>query len=134
MKFSICITDSSRNDLPVREAFDYNHPIKFLSGMVHQGDLPAEKGFIILQEGSVVLSAVKVPEDSLNRSVLIRLYETEGEDTTVKIQLSALLKQAYFTDINEKPLNNGTNIHVENNSMVFTMKAHSVASIFAELD
>lgn len=134
IRFSIGLTDSTRKSLSIRQAFDYNHPVKFLSGTIHPGDHPPEKSYITLEEGSAVISAVKIPENSPNESMLIRVYETEGNNTDVKIRFARRVKSAVFMDINEKPLNNGQAIHPDKESITFRVNAYSVAGICVQFE
>ncbi|NSW90872.1 MAG: alpha-mannosidase [Firmicutes bacterium] len=112
----------------IKRAYDYNHPVRFISGTVHGGTLPLEKSFISLESGSVAISAVKVPEADLlkpeerydnksmcgccsvpgctapDKKIVIRVYETEGAKTRAVIKFAEKISKAWFVDINEKPL------------------------------
>jgi len=135
IKFAICITDCSKNVNPVRQAFDYNHPVKFLSGTVQNGVFPPEKSFISLEEGSIAVSSVKMPEEAAGgNTVIIRAYETEGKKTRAKIRFPARVVNAYFVDINEKKATSDLYIHPDGDILVFEIEAYSVAGVCVEFN
>ncbi|NLC68722.1 MAG: alpha-mannosidase [Clostridiaceae bacterium] len=115
----------------IRRAFEYNHPVHFISGRAHKGILPLEGSFISLESGTVTISAIKVPEAgdcgkqernnryesahtggyclvtdkaSHEKRLIIRVYETDGEKTRAVVKFAGKVSRAWFTDINEKPL------------------------------
>lgn len=135
IKFAVCVTDCLKNLNPVREAFDYNHPVKFISGTVHNGRFPLEKGFIALKEGSIAISSVKFPENRTEKdAVIIRVYETEGTKTTGKMRFPSRIKNACYVDINENKITSDKDIYHEDSNLVFETGAYSVTSIYVEFD
>ncbi|HHY22835.1 MAG TPA: alpha-mannosidase [Clostridiaceae bacterium] len=118
--FALDIVENATNGELIKRAFDYNHPIRFISGTVHEGTMPLEKSFISLESGSVAISAVKVPEtDSLKqegsccsasectascKKIIMRVYETEGVKTKAVVKFAEKISKAWFVDINEKLL------------------------------
>ena len=137
--FALDIVDNATNGELIKRAFEYNHPVRFISGTVHEGTLPLEKSFISLESGSVAVSAVKVPEADVlkpeleynnksacdcyssseckaqDKQIIMRVYETEGTKTRAVIKLAGKISKAWFVDINEKPVNR-ENMSVECNS------------------
>lgn len=127
--FALDIVDNATNGELIKRAFEYNHPIRYISGTVHEGTLPLEKCFISLESDSVAISAVKVPEDDVlmpeeeydnklvcdccstyeckdqGKQIIIRVYETEGIKTRAVVKFAEKISKAWFVDINEKPLN-----------------------------
>ncbi|MEM2027950.1 MAG: glycoside hydrolase family 38 C-terminal domain-containing protein, partial [Candidatus Bathyarchaeia archaeon] len=65
-------------------------PIAFIEGE-HEGDLPANNSFIKVSHDNIVVSAIKMHEDSEN--IILRCYESYGAETTVEINFMLLGKR-----------------------------------------
>ena len=61
--------------------------------------------------------------------MLIRLYETEGQDTTVQLAFCRDIQEAVLVDINENPIADSPQPEVQGSKVVFPVGAASVASI-----
>jgi len=106
-RFSLAVcaapTTSPRERIEIASRFD--HPLSVLSGTAHAGSRPLTDGFLKLVEGSVAVSAVKLPEERANdREWLVRVYETDGAATTARLELFAPAIEAYYVDANERRL------------------------------
>lgn len=139
IKFSLGIADLKSNIRLISEAYDYCHPISYISGTAHDGTLPAASGFISLVEGNAAISAIKLPEeDNTGKKLIIRLYETEGLNTKVRIKLAGNIVSAGFVDINEKEIPVEKKIKVDccndTSFIEFNMDAFSVESIILECE
>ncbi|MDO8686420.1 MAG: glycoside hydrolase family 38 C-terminal domain-containing protein, partial [Clostridiales bacterium] len=117
----------------VRHAFNYNHPLNFISSVVHNGTLPLVNSFLSLEGGNIAISSVKMPEENngCNR-LIIRVYETEGVKAQAALKFNADVVKAYFTDINEKTITIGASIRIERNIVEFEVEKYSVASVCVE--
>ncbi len=133
-RFALNALDGSANIIPVKQAFDYNHPISFLSGKVHKGDLPLQKSFINAEGENAVVSAVKMPENGSSGSLIIRVYETEGTRTDMAVAFAKKIKKAYYVDINENAVQNSLKIDVLDKRVKFEIDAFSVENICVEFD
>ncbi|HUW55600.1 MAG TPA: glycoside hydrolase family 38 C-terminal domain-containing protein [Planctomycetota bacterium] len=109
-----------------REAEAFNNPLSIVSTDVHDGTLPATKGFAEVLTPNVHLAGMKRAEGSdpfdraqgrpeRNRTgdaLIVRLYEMEGKPTTAKMRLDAALARpaaaAVQTDVLERPLATNT--------------------------
>lgn len=67
----------------------------------HQ-ELPPSKSFFSLDKENVILSTMKLNEDK--KSIIIRVYETEGIKTNVRMQLPLKIKSAESIDFNGKSI------------------------------
>lgn len=132
-KFAVNIVDDTLNANLINQAYDYIHPISFISGTVHGGTLPCEKGFVSLKTKNVAISAIKMPDgDDACERMIIRVYETEGAKATVALKFAKKAKKAYFVDINEKMVDAWSNISIEGENIVFEIDAYAVSSICIE--
>ena len=92
-----------------RQALDLNTGLLMRGADRHNGDLPSENSFVNLRHeygGSVLIDAVKKAEQS--NAVIIRSYESSGQNTGVEYELGlgsgrvteCDLCEAYLSDIN----------------------------------
>ncbi len=80
------------------------HPISYRTADLHQrqGTLPLTWEFI-KTEGNIKVSALKPAEDG--NGIVIRFFTPGKEKTDYTITLSSQSNEAYFTDLNENPIN-----------------------------
>jgi alpha-mannosidase len=133
-KLAICLVNDASNNEAIETAYRFNHPLNALSDHAHPGTLPTSKSFISLVEGGVAVSSIKMAEDPSKRNaIIVRVYETEGIDTTAVLRFETIPKRASFVDINENPIATGKKIHIEANQLIFDVSASSLATIYVEL-
>ena len=65
-----------------------------------EGDLPQEFSFLELKPGNLIFSALKKAEDS--DEVILRFFETKGEETDAEIELFRKIERATVTDLLEQ--------------------------------
>lgn len=132
-KFAVGITEQKCNRNLINIAYDYNHNISFVSAYINNknGIMPCVKSFLEVKEGSVIVSAVKMPEENKpsGREIIIRVYETEGKDTRALIKFHEKVADAYYVDINENKINCDHIIKADNDEVLFEVKAWRVASL-----
>lgn len=121
------------NKILIDKAYDFCHPVSFISGRKHDGSLPLEGSFLKLIKGTVAVSTVKLPEDcNSNKQMLIRLYETSGENTKTAFKLPHNVSKAWFTDINENELSDGGIIDISGDYIEFEVHANSIVNVIIE--
>ena len=160
----------------IKCAHKYNYPIHFISGTIHEGSLPLEESFISVKSGNIIVSSVKMPEickkydsckkemydtectggyylitdnsSSDKKKIILRVYETEGTKTRASIRFKNAVSNAWFVDINEKPIdcgkgsnscenekyktNESSYIKAEGSILSFDVDACSIATICVE--
>ncbi|NMB44787.1 MAG: alpha-mannosidase [Firmicutes bacterium] len=126
---ALCVTTAKTKQELIQSAYDYNHPLTVLSVRPQAGTWPLTHGFITLEAGTVAISAVKVPEDSRGKEMIIRLYETEGQDTEVCLAFCRSIRAAMLVDINEQVISDLPRPAGEAHQVSFKVGAASVASI-----
>ncbi len=128
-RLALCVTTATTRQELIQSAYDYNHPLTVLSTKPQGGSWPLSHGFITLKAGSVAISAVKVPENGTGKEMIIRLYETEGQDTQVILGFCRDIREAAMVDLNEQPLAVLPKPEVQDTQVTFGVDAASVASI-----
>lgn len=133
-KFAVNIVNTLENDILIRKAFDYNHPITAISGYKHEGMLPPTQSFMALENGTAVISAVKMPEESEtgSKSLIIRLYEVSGLKTQAVLRFQHPVMRAWYTDINENNRNAGLCIGTDETMINVAVEANSIATVYVE--
>jgi alpha-mannosidase len=127
---AVCVAGPSSSNRELAEtAYRFNHPLSVLSGVPRPGTRPCDASFLKLMEGTVAISAVKMPEESEGNRWIVRVYETEGRDTKVKLQLFKPATEAYFVDSNERKASGGLFIGSNAEFVEFGVGASSVASV-----
>ncbi len=124
--------DCSDNTALIKSAYDYNHPVSFISGKKHSGKLSAEGSFMSLEGGTVAVSAVKLAEDMEVKSrMVVRVYETSGTGTTAVLKFARAISDAWLVDINENKLEGA--IQIKEDTVSFNVGASSMVSLCVEL-
>lgn len=126
---AVCVLDPADNRDRIETAYRFNHPLNVLSGTAHAGDRPLSDSFIRLAEGGIAVSAVKMPEAQEGKSWIVRVYETEGKQTTARLQLFKQALEACFIDTNEEKLSDGGTVQIGDKEIAFQVPANSVAAV-----
>jgi len=127
--FALVITGISSNKQLIKTANMYNHPLQYISGKQHKGDLDLTCGFISVKSDSTIVSAMKMAED-LEKGLVLRFYEVEGSDSAVHIEFAKTPINACFVDIHEKPI--AGEIELNGKEVKFNIKAYNIESIVIE--
>ena len=78
---------------------EFNVPLLYVVEKPHSGELPKEKSFLISKGDGVLVSTIKKTEN--NDGMVIRLYETDGRDTTIQISVYTPLRGVWEADLME---------------------------------
>lgn len=113
----------------INKAYNFNHPISAISVVPHEGILPLSKSFIEVKSENAAISAIKIPESSVDKTMIVRAYETEGIEGKVEFSFAFDVKDAWFIDINEKTLKCSQKIVFKGNKVMFHISANSIANI-----
>ena len=132
LRFAINLADAAapNKDL-VSSAYDYTHPLDVISGAGRQ---PVSGAFVSLESGSAAVSAIKAAEDGEAGELVVRVYETEGEATTVKIKFSREVLQAALVDLHEQPFADSQPLQISGNEVSFEIGAYCVATLRVKLE
>ncbi|RXZ82424.1 alpha-mannosidase [Paenibacillaceae bacterium] len=132
--FALCLADAKDNSAMVEAAYSYNHPMNTISVAAGSGDWPLSRSFFQLNAGSAAISAIKQPEEDGADRWIVRLYETDGMDTTVDIGLFRNVRAACFVDTLERPAVGAGAIETDGANIRFGLQANRVASVCVEFE
>lgn len=133
--FAICISDANSNKYLIEYAGRYKYPLTVISGKPGKGVLPLSTGFMRLESGTIAISAIKMPEGELqNKEFILRVYETEGRNTTATIYFTNKIVESCFVDINENRIDINADICFEDIKLSFDVAASSMASIYVKFE
>jgi alpha-mannosidase len=134
-RFAVCLIRPEGDHQIVDAAYRYNHPFNVLSGSEHNGTQPLTNSFLQLTDGTIAISALKMPEEQHAKRWIIRVYETEGSLTTAKLQLFTNVKLAYFVDTNEQRVtNHPETIATDGKNVSFEVSAFATAAVCIEFE
>ncbi len=116
----------------IRAGYALNHPCIPVGTVAQAGELPAEASGIELLTPNVMLSGLKLAEDS--DALILRLYEFEGRETEARIRLAPHLAAAgapaVETDLLERPLAEST-ARMDGDVLTVTVPAYGIATVRA---
>ena len=88
----------------MNKGYEFNNPLIAVVGNVHKGILPSKHSFIEISPENLIVTVVKKAEDS--DDLMLRFYETTGEECTAKVKLSGFMgiDGVHKTDLLENDL------------------------------
>ena len=110
-----------------RDGLEFNHPLLARTVASHPGVLPKRWGLLEITPQNVVVSALKPGQDG---SVVLRLYETAGQPTDVKIRLLAQVVTAEEVNLMEDP---GNKMTITDNFLQFGLRSFEIKTIKLQL-
>jgi len=113
-----------REALTVKKAYEFNYPIVPLIEPSHKGDLPKVHSFASVQPENIILTVIKKAEDS--DDIILRFYETFGENTKVVIRVAETLKGARETDLLENEI---SAVSVQERTIEVPISKHEIKTI-----
>jgi alpha-mannosidase len=99
--FAVSPVEPGSSAALVRRARERAHPFATLAGANHAGTLPLSEGFLSLEQGTVVIWAVKIAEEVPTGRVVLRVNETDGRKTTAAIRFFCTPSRVWRSDVNE---------------------------------
>ena len=110
-----------------RRGLELNNPLIARALMAHPGTLPAAKGFVKAEPPNVVLSTLKMETGYDARSLIVRLYETQGRKTDAVLSFPWPYR-AEETDLIERTLPDGLHLDSQGagNEVVIPVEAYEI--------
>jgi alpha-mannosidase len=90
-----------RDAQTVRRGYELNYGLFAIAATRHTGILPPEHSFVQIEQGNVMLTAVKKAED--DDDIVLRFYEWAGKETDVQLHLPEGAVSASEADLMEHP-------------------------------
>jgi alpha-mannosidase len=110
--------------LTTKKAYEFNYPLMPIIEPSHKGCLPKVYSFVSIQPENIILTAIKKAEDS--NGIILRFYETCGEDTKAVIHVTETLKGARETDLLE---NENSEIPTKDGTIEVPISKHEIKTI-----
>ncbi len=107
-----------------KRAYEFNYPLLVLIEPSHSGKLPKSHSFTEVDPENIILTVVKKAEDS--KDLILRFYETEGEDSQAKITFAEMPSKAWETDMLENSIRE---LPIEEKTINITISHHEIKSI-----
>ena len=82
-----------------RRAYEFNYPLLHVEEDNHPGTLPPTHSFISIEPDNLILTVIKKSEDS--DDLVLRCYETSGEETKAVIRVAQHFEEARETNLLE---------------------------------
>ncbi|MBC7960852.1 MAG: alpha-mannosidase [Vallitaleaceae bacterium] len=134
--FSIHVTKDAANSDLIRQAYNYNHQLPFVSGKLQKGTSPLGQSFVQISSTNLVISSMKIKEKfTQNHHILLRLYETNGQELPSIITCKKGIARCYFVDANENELVQQEDHHLVHeivDSVSIQLKPLSMATLCIE--
>jgi alpha-mannosidase len=83
-----------------KQGYEFNNPVLVLNTDRHDGQLPLSHSFVQLEPGNLIMTTIKLAEDSKN-SWIIQWYETEGVQTKATVKLPFIPTRVVLSDFLE---------------------------------
>jgi alpha-mannosidase len=92
---------SWRDAETIRRGYELNYRLVPFTTEKHAGALPPEHGFLEVEPGNVIVTAMKKAED--DGSLVVRFFEWAGKQSDVKLKLPPGAERASDADLMERP-------------------------------
>ncbi|OUS77237.1 hypothetical protein B1748_08805 [Paenibacillus sp. MY03] len=125
----IIVQQPMTNEQRITDADHFMHPLTVLSGTAHGGSRPLKDSFLELIEGTVAYSALKQPEERGQAAWIIRLYETDGLATKVKLKVKREVSRVCLVDGIENEREEKGSIALDNPFIELEVKPYQTAAI-----
>ena len=126
MSVGVAIPEDLQNQTLAKIRGEFVHPIAYISGTKHAGDLPRDASLFKIS-GDVILSAVKTAEDSKDgKTMIIRLYDANGKGSTATLDFMKDIAKASVVSINET---NAKALKLSGNSVSVEVPAYEVITL-----
>ena len=116
------------SDCPVQREEDtdrFLHPVQAVAVMPHKGALEP-KGSMLQVDGSVVVTAVKLPEQAEGKEIVVRFYEDQGKKGEAKLTFLTAPQSAFTTDLLERL---GSELKVQGNTVTVPVEPYTINTV-----
>jgi alpha-mannosidase len=110
----------------IASAADYCRPLEVISAA---GGQAAHWGFLTQESGSATLAAIKAPEDGEANTLILRLYESEGQPAQVTLRFARPPVRAAWVDVHEQTNDNPEPLQIEGDRLTFTLPSYRFGTL-----
>ena len=126
IRFAVQANPGPSNGALINAAAGYTRPPEVTSTA---GDQPLRWGFLDLESNSVILAALKAPEDGEKDALILRLYEAEGKSTPTPLRFALPVRSAIWVDIHEQAGEDCGPIQVAGRSFTITLPPYRLGTL-----
>jgi alpha-mannosidase len=130
--FAVRLADLSSTAGMMAASAERAHPLLTVSGTAHAGSLPAVQSFLSLEQGSVAVTAVKMPEDGKGGRLVVRMHETDGKKTQAVLKLFCAPTGAWLADLHEQKAKGAA--AVSGDTVTVDLEPHTVATVVVQFE
>jgi len=112
-------------------AYEFNNSPIYFPVDPHQGSLPETFTFLRIEPDTVLLTALKLPEDKTDSSLVLRVYEAIGKQTEVVITFPEELTITTVAETDLLELN-PKSVRAEQNSLTFNIQPYEIKTFLIE--
>jgi len=118
---------SWKEALTFRRGYELNHPLEAFvvsNPSVSRGSEPEETSFIQVKPENVVVSCVKLAEDS--NGYIVRIYDATGTESEAELLFSSVIQEAFEVDMLERDLEA---LKPQGNKLRVLLRPHEIKTI-----
>ena len=108
-----------------KNANRFLHPVQAVAVMPHAGSLEP-KGEMLKVEGSVAVTAVKLPEETEGRELIVRCYEECGQQGEARLTFMQAPRGAWVADLLERP---GAELRIEKGTVIVPVQPYTINTV-----
>jgi len=118
----------------VQRAYELNYPVIAFQTEPHEGVLGKEFSFIDVNEPNIIASVVKTPYDGGTDELIVRLYESQGKDSTeAHIKFPADIKNAKEVNILEEDYEDAKPVNISGNTLTANFGKYEIKTLRVDL-
>jgi alpha-mannosidase len=126
IRFALAVLpDPTGQDL-IANATDYCLPLDVSSAA---GGQRSKSGFLKQESGAANLAAIKAPEDGEPDTLILRMYEADGEPTDVTLRFAQPVVQAIWVNVHEQPSLEIERLEIDGDRLKFTLQPYCLRTI-----
>jgi alpha-mannosidase len=126
IRFALAVLSGASGQDLIASAAHYCQPLDVVSAA---GQQAARWGFLTQESGTATLAAIKVPEDGQERTLVIRLYETESQPVQTILCFAIAPVQAEWVDVHEQAIADLSPPQIQDDRLTFTLPSYRFATL-----
>ena len=120
----------------VREAHEFNYPLRVHRTERHAGDLPPELSFLRVSPSTVIATVLKTPErPAEEEELIVRLFETARRDTLVSLAFpTKKILHTKEVDLLERSMPDGRPVTLDSGNLTLQMGHDEIVTLRMEYE
>ncbi len=126
INFALAVQPTATSHGLVETAMAYTRPLEVISGA---GVEPSRKSFLRLESESVIVEAIKAPEEYGGKELVLRLYEVDGKEAQAAFEFEEEVAAAWWVDVHEEALEGAEAVTVEGKRVRCSLGAYRLGTL-----